>query len=67
MKRNAALPSGAVNPRIFTAFLVCAASAFLAMPAFGKPVPDNLGNGLDKLVTNNLIQQGVITAVPSGW
>jgi hypothetical protein len=66
MKRNAALPSGAVNPRIFTAFLVCAASAFLAMPAFGKPVPDNLGNGLDKLVTNNLIQQGVITAVPSG-
>ncbi|PYL55220.1 MAG: hypothetical protein DMF29_03570 [Verrucomicrobia bacterium] len=31
-----------------------------------KPVPDNLGNGLDKLVTNNLIQKGVITAVPRG-
>jgi len=30
-----------------------------------KPVPDNLGNGLDKLVTNNLIQKAVITAVPA--
>ena len=30
-----------------------------------KPVPENLGNGLDKLVTNNLIQKAVITAVPA--
>ncbi|MEY2481325.1 MAG: hypothetical protein QOI04_2252 [Verrucomicrobiota bacterium] len=29
-----------------------------------KPVPENLGNGLDKLVENNLIQKGVITAAP---
>src|SRR6266480_12370 len=39
--------------------------AFSAIPVFAKPIPDNLGNGLDKLVTNNLIQQGAITAVPS--
>jgi hypothetical protein len=36
----------------------------LSQPTFAKPVPDNLANGLDKLVTNNLIQQGTITSVP---
>ena len=30
--------------------------------ANAKPVPDNLANGLDKIVENNLIQQGQITA-----
>ena len=34
-------------------------------PVLGKPVPSNLSNGLDKLVTNNLIQEGKITSVPS--
>src|ERR1700704_2075235 len=38
---------------------------FLAMPAFAKPVPENLGNGLEKLVENNLIQKGAITAAPT--
>lgn len=28
--------------------------------AIAKPVPDNLGNGLDKIVENNLLQQGTI-------
>src|SRR4030081_3188737 len=32
----------------------------LAMPASAKPVPDNLGNGLDKLVESNLILKGKI-------
>lgn len=30
-----------------------------------KPVPDNLGNGLDKIVTNKFIQEGKITSAPS--
>src|SRR2546426_12800256 len=33
--------------------------------AQARPVPQNLGNGLDKLVENNLIQQGKITAAPA--
>jgi hypothetical protein len=41
------------------------AFATISTSIFGKPVPDNLGNGLDKIVTNNLIQQGKITAVPA--
>src|SRR6266404_38050 len=41
------------------------AFALVSASIFGKPVPDNLGNGLDKIVTNNLIQQGKITAVPT--
>src|SRR5690348_11210838 len=32
---------------------------------FAKPVPDNLGNGLDRIVTNKLIQEGKITSAPS--
>ncbi|MFL6513694.1 MAG: S8 family serine peptidase [Chthoniobacterales bacterium] len=40
--------------------------ALTAAPSFtfAKPVPQNLANGLDKLVENNLIQKGVITAAP---
>jgi hypothetical protein len=41
------------------------AFALVSASIFGKPVPDNLGNGLDKIVTNNLIQQGKITAAPT--
>ena len=45
---------------------LCAALFSIITPlASAKPVPDNLGNGLDKLVTNNLIQSGKITAAPS--
>jgi Subtilase family len=55
------MPSHFLKPIAFCAS-IC---AVLAIPAFAKPVPDNLGNGLDKLVTNNLIQQGEITAIPS--
>ena len=44
-----------------TAFATLA--AFITFPLFAKPVPDNLGNGLDKLVPNNLIQQGKIISV----
>jgi hypothetical protein len=50
------------SSRLLAFTFLCAASA---IPAFAKPVPDNLANGLDKLVTNNLIQQGKITTAPS--
>src|SRR6266404_3672366 len=46
----------------------CLCAAILGVSALSlsaKPVPDNLGNGLDKIVINNLIQQGKITSVPS--
>src|ERR1051326_6436064 len=39
--------------------------SLVSVSLFAKPVPDNLGNGLDKIVTNNLIQKGKITAVPT--
>ena len=45
-------------------FLTCA-SALAAVCVIAKPVPNNLANGLDKLVTNNLIQQGEITSAPT--
>ena len=39
---------------------------FFAGPTiFAKPVPDNLGNGLNKLVESNLILQGKIPALPT--
>ena len=40
--------------------LACALSVGLAASALGKPVPDNLGNGLNKIVENQLLQQGKI-------
>src|SRR6266480_3040988 len=45
--------------------LFCVLSTAIAVSLSAKPVPGNLGNGLDKLVTNNLIQQGKITVAPS--
>src|SRR6266404_3106617 len=36
MKKNSGFESGAVNPRAFTAFLLCAASGFLAMLSFAS-------------------------------
>ena len=59
-----------MNPirfRIFTAStllpLIVAMLALSCAPSSeAKPVPDNLANGLDKIVENNLIQQGQITA-----
>jgi len=41
--------------------LVCATS----LPLFAKPVPDSLGNGLNKLVESNLILQGQLPAPPA--
>src|SRR5207253_5519080 len=38
--------------------------ALAVVPLFAKPVPDNLGGGLDKVLENHLIQQGVITTAP---
>src|SRR4051794_26799156 len=38
------------------------ASLGIAVPTFAKPVPDNLGNGLNKLVESRLILQGKISA-----
>jgi hypothetical protein len=37
----------------------------IALSLFAKPVPDNLGNGLDKIVESNLILQGTIPAPPA--
>ena len=48
-----------------THIILCVLTTAIALPVSAKPVPENLGNGLDKLVTNNLIQQGKITAAPS--
>src|SRR5438067_6989372 len=49
-----------------TQLILCTAFvSTIALSLSAKPVPDNLGNGLDKLVTNNLIQQGLITTAPS--
>src|SRR5256885_1185232 len=48
-----------------THITICVLSSAIALSLSAKPVPDNLGNGLDKLVTNNLIQQGKITAAPA--
>ena len=46
-------------------FIVCAGIVSLfALPVFARPVPQNLANGLDKLVENNLIQQGQINTAP---
>src|SRR5256714_8822253 len=48
-----------------TQLILCTAFvSTIALSLSAKPVPDNLGNGLDKLVTNNLIQQGKITSAP---
>src|SRR5438477_12112036 len=40
MKKNPISESGAVSPRVFTAFLLCAVSGFLAMASFAT-TPDN--------------------------
>jgi hypothetical protein len=46
---------------IACAALVCATSLSLS----AKPVPENLGNGLDKIVESNLILKGVIPPPPA--
>jgi hypothetical protein len=49
-----------------THLLLCSwvLSAFV-ISASAKPVPDNLGNGLDKIVESNLILKGAIPAPPA--
>src|ERR1700730_11111537 len=41
--------------------LVCLIASILS----AKPVPENLGNGLDKLVESNLILKGIIPPLPA--
>src|SRR4051812_12989264 len=36
-----------------------------SLSAMSRPVPQNLANGLDKLVENDLIQRGIITSAPA--
>ena len=45
------------------AFLCLVSAGLVALPTFGRPVPQNLGNGLDKLVESNLILKGQIQAL----
>jgi hypothetical protein len=47
----------------FLSFAVCT-YCVIALPVSAKPVPGNLANGLDKIVENNLIEQGKITTAP---
>jgi hypothetical protein len=53
----------------FLRFLIALSFAIgpgtIATTLSARPVPQNLANGLDKLVENNLIQKGKITAAPS--
>ena len=43
-----------------TSSLTAILLSICALPVSAKPVPDNLGNGLSKIVENNLLQQGKI-------
>ena len=52
-------------PTRISRLAIVTAAFTVAAIAFAKPVPDNLANGLDKIVENNLINQGVITSVPA--
>jgi hypothetical protein len=50
-----------INTRSTSPLALCAfLCALLAVPVFAKPVPDSLGNGLNKIVENHLLQQGTI-------
>jgi hypothetical protein len=44
------------------AVAACALAAITATSILARPIPQNLGNGLDKLVESNLILQGKIAA-----
>ena len=46
-------------PRLVAGLTIAAAAATIVS---AKPVPDNLGNGLNKIVENQLLQSGAITA-----
>ena len=61
MKLSVPLFSRVATLICFGAFILIA----LAISALARPVPQNLANGLDKLVENNLIQQGKITSAPA--
>jgi hypothetical protein len=47
-------------PPVFSANLISAIALAVTASVFAKPVPDNLGNGLNKIVENQLVQQGQI-------
>jgi Subtilase family/Dockerin type I domain len=44
--------------------IIALLSSAMALSAVARPDPQNLGNGLDKILENYLIQQGKITTVP---
>jgi hypothetical protein len=50
-----------ISSAAITAYAIAVASIVSA-----KPVPDNLGNGLNKIIENLLIEQGTITGPPAG-
>src|SRR4051812_18334765 len=50
--------------RIFTTIAIVVITALFSPGILGRPVPQNLANGLDKIVENHLIEQGQITAPP---
>src|SRR4051812_4379286 len=50
-----------ISNAAITAYAIAVASIVSA-----KPVPDNLGNGLNKIIENLLIEQGTITGPPAG-
>ena len=43
-----------------SSLLIAAAMLSLTSPANANPIPQNLGNGLNKIVENQLLQQGII-------
>jgi hypothetical protein len=59
---NMETPSSTLRFTPLLRFIVCAGIVGLfALPIFARPVPQNLANGLDKIVENNLLQQGKIS------
>src|ERR1700740_2623381 len=55
----------ASSPRLLTSAACALLGIGAAASTFAKPVPDNLGNGLNKLVESNLILQGTLQAPPA--
>jgi subtilase family protein len=53
------------SPFLFAGCALVCGTTIMMIPALARPVPGNLANGLDKLVENNLIQQGKITTAPA--
>ncbi len=46
--------------RVAKGRLLLFVSCGLALTAYGSPVPQNLGNGLNKILENSMLQAGTI-------